>query len=139
MMPIRDKLIKNIQPFTPKGSESGTFNTFAKGIRNAVNGSDQYNANFIAETEKLLGTKIGNNATKNAIAKLSAGEKKAVLAKIEKETKLLDAKLAKDQELKNLTAKEREVVRKSRLRILIKKTLRNLSYVVGGEEILRHL
>lgn len=147
--PLRDKLIKNIQPFTPKGAESATFNTFTKGIQDAVSGSDPYNANFINETEKLLGQKIGNRETRAAIAKLDDGQKAEIVAKIEAKSQQiandLEKEKAKLQATENhstkqeqLKAKAFEIDRQARTAEGIKKILKRVGIGILGLEGYKH-
>lgn len=148
--PLRDKLVSTIQPFKPVGAETGTFNTFAKGIVKAVKGNDPYNANFISETEKLLGVKIGNPETRAALENLTQGQKEEVLAKAEQEAKLQEQKTSeqnsKNQEKQNLSqkktaleSKQIDIENKLRFRKLV---VGALKYVIGpgiGFDILRKL
>lgn len=111
--PLRNKLVTKIQPFTVAGAETAQFNTFAKGIQKAVQGTDPYNANFISETERLLGTKIGNPETRTAIEKLTQGQKEEILAKAEAEARIAEQKESvaneKNQAKQNLTSQEKEL------------------------------
>lgn len=138
--PLRDKLIKTVQPFTPRGAESGTFTTFSKDIQNYVNGIKEGKADFIQATEKLLGTKIGNAATRDALEKLTANQKAKFAEKLEQENKLSDAKLLREQQMKDakgelssaqkqIADKEFEANRKAQTRANVWKTLK---WVTGG-------
>ena len=132
--PLRDKLIKNVQPFTPKGSESSTFNTFVEIIKKSTQGVDPKNANFIKATEDLLGEKIGSQETKTAIEKLSQGEKQKLATEIEKVTKLEKAQAEAEfkkmmseksisKEKENIELKRFNAERDSRIRTGIKRII----------------
>jgi hypothetical protein len=138
--PLRDKLIKNIQPFTPAGAESGTFGTFTKDIQNYIRGTKEGKVDFITATEKLLGTKIGNSETRSALERLSANEKAQFATKLEQENKLSDAKLLRDQQVadakgvksateKGIADKEFEANRQAQTR---KNIIKTLSWITGG-------
>lgn len=94
--PLRDKLVSHIQPFTPKGAEKGTFNTFTDMIRSTVEKPDPKNANFIKATEDLLGTKIGSPETRAALEKLSATQKSKIATEIDKQMALDETKVSKE-------------------------------------------
>lgn len=145
--PLRDKLIKNIQPFTPKGAESGTFGTFAKDIQGYVNGVKEGKVDFMQATEKLLGTKIGNPETRSALERLTANEKAKFATKLEQENKLSDAKLLREQQAadakstlsstqKVIADKEFEANRQAQTR---KNIVKVLGSIVGGGVALEEL
>jgi len=90
--PMRDKLVKSVQPFTPTGAEGGSFNTFTNMIKTSLTKPDPKNANFIKATEDMLGVKIGNTEVRAAFEKLSQNQKAQVAAIAEKEAKLLEQK-----------------------------------------------
>jgi len=94
--PMRDKLIKNVQPFTPAGAEGGSFNSFSNMIKTSLTKPDPKNANFIKATEEMLGVKIGNSETKAVFEKLSQNQKAQIAAAAEKEAKLLEQKTASE-------------------------------------------
>ncbi len=147
--PLRDKIIKNIQPFTPRGSETTSFETFAKDIQKSVKGVDEGNKDFITATEKLLDTKIGNKQVRNALAKLDVNEKAQLAAKIESDARVSQAKFEKEQAIKEakgnysekqkqIDAKEFEANRKAKTRENIWKALKwGTGTVIGLEEFKR--
>jgi len=93
--PMRDKIVKNINPFKPEGAESGSFNTFTTMVKNSLAKPDAKNANFIKATEDMLGVKIGNPQTRAAFEKLSAKQKEIIATAVEKEAKIEAAEAAK--------------------------------------------
>lgn len=93
--PMRDKIVKNINPFKPEGAESGSFNTFTNMVKNSLAKPDAKNANFIKATEDMLGVKIGNPETRAAFEKLSAKQKEIIAIAAEKEAKIEAAEAAK--------------------------------------------
>lgn len=93
--PMRDKVVKNINPFKPEGAESGSFNTFTNMVKNSLAKPDAKNANFIKATEDMLGVKIGNPETRAAFEKLSAKQKQIIATAAEKEAKIEAAEAAK--------------------------------------------
>ena len=93
--PMRDKIVKNINPFKPEGAESGSFNTFTNMVKNSLAKPDAKNANFIKATEDMLGVKIGNPQTRAAFEKLSAKQKEIIATAAEKEAKIEAAEAAK--------------------------------------------
>lgn len=147
--PLRDKLIRSVQPFTPRGAESATFNTFSKDIQNYVSGVKEGKVDFMNATEKLLGTKIGNPETRAALTKLTDNQKAQFAAKLEQENKLSDAKLLRDQQLKDadttltdaqkqISDKEFEANRQAQTRANVIKTLKWLlggTLVLGGAHV----
>lgn len=105
--PMRDLIVKRINPFKHEGAESGAFNTFTNMVKNSLAKPDAKNANFIKATEDMLGVKIGNPETRAAFEKLSANQKKIIAAAVEKEAKIEAAEAAKIASGKTtLTAKK---------------------------------
>lgn len=93
--PMRDKIVKNINPFKPEGAENGGFNTFTNMVKNSLAKPDAKNANFIKATEEMLGVKIGNPQTRAAFEKLSTNQKRIIATAAEKEAKIEAAEAAK--------------------------------------------
>jgi len=114
--PLRDKIIKNVQPFTPKGAETGQFTTFTKTIQKSVKGIDEGNKNFINATEDLLGTKIGSPELKDALSKLDDNAKQQLAIKIDADAKILESKLKKELANKTIDAAEFEIKRQAQTR-----------------------
>jgi hypothetical protein len=140
--PVRDKMIKEIQPFTKPAINT---EKFAKTLMDVVKGKDVQNENFIAEVEKILGEKVTTEqeallskltqaqkeklaneaeteAAKQSIKKEaesakgeSASKKESALTQAEsaKEQATAMAELQKEKKLGNLSAKEYEARRKS--------------------------
>ena len=147
--PLRDKIIKAVQPFTPEGSEKATFNTFTKGIRKAVEGTDPHNEAFISSVEDLLGTKIGNEDTRAAIASLTQSQKEAVLEKAEADMRLAEEKIATQEKIalekaagnadkEALVKQQSEIDRQGKMREYLRKGIKwGVGLLVGGE-VVRH-
>lgn len=147
--PLRNKVIKSVQPFTPRGSESGTFETFTKDIQKSVKGIDEGNKDFMSATEKLLGTKIGNGKVRAALEKLDSNQKAEFAAKLEKEMKLTEEKMAKEnaqkqsksklsEEQKALDEKKFEADRKAKTRENVWKAIKwTTGIAIGYEEFKR--
>ena len=85
---LRNKTVKYIQPFTNKGSESSTFNTFA----DMIGKSDPKNVNFIKATEDLLGEKLADKKVLNAMSALEDNKKAKLASVMDKELKALASK-----------------------------------------------
>lgn len=119
--PIRNEINSKLKPFNTAGTETGTF---AQTLTRVASGKDVNNENFIAQTEKLLGQKIGGK-TKQFIQQLSDNEKKTLAAKIEHEAAMASDAVMKNQALKDLSAEEREVARKAKVR-------KAIEYVIGA-------
>jgi len=97
--PLRDKIVSKIQPFTPTGSETPAFATFAKKIKSSIEGTDPSNENFIRATEDLLGVKIGNSDTRKLISNLSDNEKRKIAIEMEHESLIQQIKQEKEKQL----------------------------------------
>lgn len=109
--PLRNKLIKNVQPFTPAGSETKSLKTFADNLRKSLEGKDPYNEKFIRATEELIGEKIGNKSTREALAKLDKNQKEIIARELEADIKLqeIDSQL---NSLKENKTSETQAIKK---------------------------
>lgn len=134
--PMRDKLIRTVQPFTPRGAESATFNTFSKDIQNYVAGVKEGKVDFIKATEKLLGEKIGNPETRAALENLSANQKAKIAADFEQKNQIALEKLLQEQKTKlateTLTAKQNEIAAKEFEAARKAQTRKNIWRAIGA-------
>lgn len=131
--PIRNQLVTEAKPFLQTGTQT---KTFANTLKRVAEGTDVNNENFINQVEDLVGSPI-NAENKAIVQKLSTTEKTALADKMESESKLLDAKMAKEKALEKLSSNQFEVERQARLRTVLKKVLKigfgaALGHTVGG-------
>jgi len=97
--PLRNKIVTQLQPFTPAGAESSTFNTFVKTIQDSIEMKDPNNANFIKAIEDNFGQKIADQKTIDALSKLTDAQKKSVARSLETQAKIETMKYQKIQDM----------------------------------------
>ena len=141
--PLRDKIVAKLKPFDVGGYET---KTFSKILIDSGKG-DIHNTKFIKGVEDVLGEPI-TIETKTAMQKLSEAQKQQLTNKIDAEVKLEDARLAKEQALKEskltqvgearqLKIKQFEIERLAIRRAWIKRLIYTALGVAGYGEVRR--
>lgn len=136
--PVRNQLVSEAKPFLQTGIQT---KTFAGTLVRVAKGIDINNENFIKSVEDILGQPIGTQ-TKNAVAELTQNEKVQIANEIQADTKIMENKLLKETQLKNLSDKQFEIERQARGREIVIKVLKGAGLVTGGilgEETIRRV
>lgn len=131
--PIRNQLVTEAKPFLQTGTQT---KTFANTLMRVAKGTDVNNENFINQVEDLVGSPI-NDENKAIVQKLNETEKIELANKMQAESKLVDAQMAKDKALSKLSSEKFEIERQAKLRAVLKKVLKVgvgafLGHTVGG-------
>jgi hypothetical protein len=129
--PIRDQLVKEAKPFLQTGTQT---KTFANTLMRVARGTDVNNENFINEVENLVSEPI-NDEAKGIVSKLDANEKASLVDKMSADAKKLDNQMARDNSLKNLSAKQFEIERQARFRSIVKKAIIGGLGLFGAKEL----
>ena len=117
--PVRDQLVNESKPFVQAPIKTSKL---ASTLTKVASGKDINNANFISETEKLLGEKV-TTEQEQILSKLDANKKQKLANEIDAQLKQDAIKAEKDKSLKGLTTKQFEVAQKARRRDIIKKII----------------